>query len=354
MNLPVIPKSVLPEWIDRLCGDFRVVGPRRKRDEFVFSDIHSAAEVDLSYSTTILPPKKVFLPQNEELFAFEGNGHIMEARPDNRPVLLLGLHACDMHAIVLLDRVFSQGFSDQHYDARRKKAVLVGLECLQPCSENAFCKDMGTLSVPEGFDLHLTDLGDAYSVDVGSEKGAELISDFEGVREAADKDTRRLDQVMSEKWPRFPYKLEEGITEIPSLMTIGYRNSLWDDLGDKCLGCGSCTNVCPTCFCFDVHDEVDFSLSAGNRFRSWDSCQLNSFAVVAGGHDFRATRAARQRHRFSHKFKYIPDIYGTAGCVGCGRCAKTCVVHITPVETLNQLKKQCAFPAGPEKEAVKS
>jgi formate hydrogenlyase subunit 6/NADH:ubiquinone oxidoreductase subunit I len=120
-------------------------------------------------------------------------------------------------------------------------------------------------------------------------------------------------------------------------MRMSYHSHLWEELGKRCLACGSCTNVCPTCYCFNVKDEVDFALSVGTRTRTWDSCQLDEFAMVAGGHDFRPTRATRQRHRFMRKGVYQTDAYHALGCVGCGRCAQACLVHITPVDTFNQL-----------------
>jgi len=156
---------------------------------------------------------------------------------------------------------------------------------------------------------------------------------------------------MSSKWARFPYRLQSDLSELPSLLTISYKSGLWEELGRQCLGCGMCTIVCPTCYCFDVLDEVDFSLSSGRRYRVWDSCQLNQFAVVAGGHDFRSQRSARQRHRFLRKYKYQSLAPGLLGCVGCGRCASTCPVNISPVEALNKLYQRRVASTRKEQEA---
>ena len=105
-----------------------------------------------------------------------------------------------------------------------------------------------------------------------------------------------------------------------------------------------CTQVCPTCYCFDVTDEVDLTLENGTRVRTWDSCQIDKFAVVAGGHNFRTARAKRQRHRFMRKGKYQYEAYGLMGCVGCGRCADVCIVDITPIKTFNELNKRHRKP----------
>lgn len=340
MGFKVIPKSAFPGWVERLTASARVIGPTPLRDRYLFGEITSADELAMDYTTTTLPPKKVLLPQREELFRFDLAHDSVEPNIRAERTVLLGVHTCDLHAINLLDQVFQGGYTDQHYLARREQMAIISLECLRPCSDDSFCKSMGTASVTEGFDLHLTDMGDAYAVDIGSEQGAELLRGVEGVRDASGADIDRLNQILSEKWPRFPYRLDADLTELSSLLSVSYDSDLWQELGDQCLACGACTVVCPTCYCFNVVDEVDFTLEAGRRVREWDGCPLTEFALVAGGHNFRAANAARQRHRFFRKGKYQMDGYGLAGCVGCGRCAEACLVGINPVHTYNELVRR--------------
>ena len=345
MSFKAIPKSALPDWIARLTTTHRVVGPKPLHGQHIFGQVSSAEEINLDYPTTVVPPKKYLLPQREELLRFKTDGSLPELVEDAEPTVVLGVHTCDLHAIQLLDRVFSTGFADQAYRAHRDQTILVSIECLKPCMPQSFCKSMNTLSVTEGFDLHLTDLGEEYVVDVGTERGAALLKDFEPARVGTEDDNHRFSRAMSEKWPLFPLRLEFDVTDLPSLLSTSYDSKLWDELGARCLACGMCTNVCPTCYCFNVVDEVDLTLSAGRRFRVWDSCQLDGFASVAGGHDFRSTRAARQRHRFFRKGKYQTDAFGLVGCVGCGRCAQACLVDITPVDTFNELHRRRHRPA---------
>lgn len=343
MSLKVIPKSALPEWIDQLCADYQVAGPRRLHEQYVFSLVSSAADMDLHYDTTILPPKKFLLPPRETLLHFQEGGRVIEeVCEDGPPLVLFGVHSCDLHAIQLLDQVFRTGYADQHYLRRRENLILVSIECLRPCMEDSFCKSMGTLGIGIGFDLHLTEMEHSYSIDIGTERGAALLEGVESITDATDADYRRINQTLSEKWPRFSYRLDFDATELPSLLSMSTRSRLWEELGEKCLACGMCTNVCPTCYCFNVVDEVDFTLASGDRQRVWDSCQLDSFATVAGGHNFREKRAARQRHRFFRKGKYLSDAFGILGCVGCGRCAHTCPVHISPVIVFNELYRRRA------------
>ncbi|HKZ84641.1 MAG TPA: 4Fe-4S dicluster domain-containing protein [Anaerolineae bacterium] len=345
MSFRVISKGAMSRFVASLQNDYRVVGPRPVDGQYVFDDVRSTDELHLDYTQTVIPPKKYLLPQREELLRFKMDGSQIEPTFDGRQTVVLGVHTCDVHAIQLLDKVFNTGFVDQHYRKRRENTLLIGVECLKPCSKHSFCKSMGTLSATDGFDLHLTDLStpdDAaetveYAIDVGSDRGRALLDRHAETRPATEADYKRLNGVLAEKWPRFWYRLDFDVSELPSLLRVSYKSPLWEELGRRCLSCGSCTNVCPTCYCFNVQDEVDFALSLGKRTRVWDSCQLDEFATVAGGHNFRPARAARQRHRFLRKGQYQADAYGLLGCVGCGRCGQACLAKINPVDTFNAL-----------------
>lgn len=356
MTLQLMPKDDLFEWLGSIAREHRLVGPKRKqapklrqggdtagqphRPRHVFDDVQSADELVLLCSSTILPPRKLLLPQVEELFRFENGGQRSVVRLEEQAQVIFGIHTCDLHAIHMLDQVFSQTFPDQHYLARRRNTTLVSVECLEPCSGDAFCRDMGTWRVPESFDLHLTDLGSEFAIMSGSAKGSELLKLSTKHRPATEADEVHFKRVVGAKSSRFPFQLEATFAELPSLLSASYRSPVWDEIGQRCLGCGVCTIVCPTCHCFDVQDELDFDLENGRRYRVWDSCQLNQFASVAGGHDFRSSRSSRLRHRFRHKFQYQTERYQMAGCVGCGRCAEACLVNISPVDVLNDLQRR--------------
>lgn len=341
VSLTILSKPAFQDFVARLLPDYRVVGPVPHDVGYSFEEIHDPKELKMGYPTTILPPKKWLLPTKETLFKFSRvNGGVIDNPPETPPTVILGVHTCDLHAIQLLDTVFSSGQYEIHYMERRKKTLIISIECLAPCDEHSFCKDMGTLTADEEYDLHLTDLGDSYAIDVGTQAGAELLQKYSSSTNATKEEIQKLNAVISAKWPKFSYRLEFDVSELSSIMELSMKSPLWEELGNRCLACGSCTNVCPTCFCFDVKDEVELDLVTGQRVRNWDSCQLDDFATVAGGHNFRASRALRQRHRFMRKGKYILDAHKHLGCVGCGRCARACLVDITPVSTFNELYRQ--------------
>jgi sulfhydrogenase subunit beta (sulfur reductase) len=339
MSLWVIDKQAMAPFVARMMGDYRVVGPVARGARFAFGLIEDPADLQLGYNTSILPPKKYLQPPQERMMAFTRNvGPAIEPIETARPTVILGLHTCDLAAFRVLDQAFGQGQPDAPYLERRRNTLLVSIECLEPCDEHSFCKSMGTLTASNGYDLHLTDLGEAYAIDVGSEAGEALFW-YAQVREAAEADMQQLNRALGAKWPRFQYRLEFDVGELAPVMSQAYDSPVWDSLAEICLACGQCTLVCPTCFCFTVYDQVELNLQDGERWRRWDSCQLDEFARVAGGENFRHHQAARLRHRFMRKGRYLLEKYGELGCVGCGRCARSCLVDISPVDVFNNVRR---------------
>jgi sulfhydrogenase subunit beta (sulfur reductase) len=339
MRLRILPKAEVLRTVESMMADYRVVGPRAKGPEFTFEPLTEPGQVRLDYRTTILPPKVALLPPHERLVAFnlEGEAPAAQAVLEAEPTVLLGVHTCDLHAMKLLDLAFSDEYPDAHYLERRKQTLIVSMECLQPCDEHAFCRDMGTFMTEGGYDLHLADIGEVYAVHVGTEAGAALLERYAQTRNPDDAQVRRLNEALSSKWGAFKHRLQFPASELPDMLGLAYRHPLWAELGERCLACGSCTNVCPTCYCFNVVDSIDLTMTDATRTRRWASCQLDEFALVAGGENFRESRADRQRHRFYRKGKWIQERFGVLGCVGCGRCVRTCLVHIDIAEGFNAI-----------------
>ncbi len=340
MRLRILPKEDIPRMVQALMADYRVWGPQARGPLFGFEPLYDPADLRLDYTISILPPKTALQPPEERVAVVHLDGTpVVEPVLEVGPTVLFGVHTCDLHALKLLDRAFSDDYPDAHYLERRKQTVVISVECLQPCDEHSFCKSMGTWTADEGYDLHLTDIGGAYSVHVGSEVGAVLLDKYAHPQPATDASVRRLNEVLSAKWPRFPQRLEFDVAELPALLGTAYENPIWAELGDRCLACGSCTNVCPTCYCFNVLDSMSLDQTMATRTRRWDSCQLDEFARVAGGENFREARKARQRHRMLRKGKYLRERLDEVGCVGCGRCIRACLVHINIVDTFNAIHK---------------
>ncbi|HDN79280.1 MAG TPA: Ni/Fe hydrogenase subunit beta [Chloroflexi bacterium] len=342
MPLKILPKESVPLFVDNLLRDYEVIGPLRKDGFYVFGSVRSFSDMELDYPITIYPAKKFFLPPRESLLRFK-TGEKVSVEPvveEPQPKVLFGLHPCDLHSTWLLDAAFLQETPDASYEARRRHTVFVGLDCLKPCDEYAFCKDMGTLYVNGGYDLFLTDIGDAYAVDIGSKRGEEMLERYADTREPTPSELKRLEAAHKEKEENFSNRLKFDIHNLPAILWNSYDSPYWEELAQKCLGCGSCTLVCSTCYCFDVFDKVELNLQKGERIRVWDSCLLEEFAKVAGGLNFRPSRVERLRHRFFRKGKYLTERFGKVGCVGCGRCTRNCLVHINPIEVYNHIYEE--------------
>ena len=338
MFLMAIRKEDLPGFIDALIAEFEVVGPRVKDFKFTFQKIASADEIALDYPTTLLPPKKYFLPQRETLFTYDlRDGITLAPAFDQTKRALFGAHSCDLHAVRLLDDVLAENRPDAHYLRRRMNTAIIGIDCKAPCGERSFCKDMGTLRPGGGYDMFLTDLGGIYAAQVETRQG-EALAGRGGFFPADFAVRERYYAAWKDRLAGWPDRINYDTERLPGMLGEAYDDIIWDALEERCFDCGACTVVCPTCYCFDVQDETAIDMTRGERYRRWDSCQLQGFAAVAGGVNFRGKRSDRLRHRFFRKGKYFKEKFGRFACVGCGRCGRACLAHIDVMEVLNQLR----------------
>ena len=342
MENRIIEKQNMALFVSNLINaEAEVVGAKRKDGKYAFGKLAAANELCLDYDTTLLPPKMYLFPQKETLIRFElGKEAKVEPVIEAKPIILFGVHPYDIKAIELVDAAFSTTNPDINYLSRRGKAVIIGADCLNP-NPNAFCPSLGTAITETGFDLMLTDIGDSYVVAIGSKKGEELLKQYVETREATQSELAQRDQERRRALAKYTVVLNMPPEELPLLLEKSWNNPLWRERSEKCLNCGSCVMVCPTCFCFDVQDDVALSLKEGERYRQWDACMLADFAAVAGGGNFRKDRESRFRHRMYRKGKYVWERFGKLGCVGCGRCASACLAEIaSPAETFNMLKEE--------------
>lgn len=340
----VLSKERFGDFVARLLKGRTVYAPVAKGPGFAFCEIVDPDEVQtirMDYDISILPPKKLFMPQRETLLTFQSKGpEGVRAEVISHPTAILGVHPYDLHGIATLDAAFSLGSRDAYYLAKRGATVLIGLNVKGPANDNQFAADMNAIDPPAGgYDLFLTDLGERYYIEVGSPAG-EALADHEMFRQAVGADHLAKQAYDAQKAARFKRKLPYDTRYLPELLDGTYDSLIWEAAARRCFSCGTCTNVCPTCYCFDVLDKLNMDALSGSRERTWDSCQLEGFALVAGGENFREDRPSRLRHRMFRKGKYIFERTGRTGCVGCGRCITHCVAKISILEAYQQIADQ--------------
>jgi NAD-dependent dihydropyrimidine dehydrogenase PreA subunit len=332
-----IPEQQLNEWVDGLIRQTTVIGVKAERERFVFGPLTDAADLRLDYDVTALPPRQFLQPPCETLLSFTAQGY--QSVGDDHPFVLFGVHPYDVVAICQMDAVFSQDNADTHYLHRRENATIVAVD-VQKASPTVFAGAMGNSHVESGWDILLTKIGDEYLVQVATEKGKALAAGIASARDASPADLKAREGVWKENLKSLRKStLNAAPATWPKLLDSGYDHPVWKEKSELCFSCGSCITTCPTCYCFDVREETDWSLKAGTRVRVWDGCMLTGFATVAGNHNFRKDKAARFRHRYYRKGKFVPSkIGGQIACVGCGRCVSACVSKIAnPVEVFNRL-----------------
>jgi len=338
MQYVILKKVNFDDFITALAAQEKVVGPvARGYDNFSFQEVKSGKEISIKYIPTILPPKKYFMPQREKLIEFDKSQNKFEAVLEYDKVVIFGIHTCDLAGIQCLNMVFSDKPKDINYLVRKNKLLIIGLECNVYCDQYASCKVVDNHLPNGGYDLFFTELPDSFIVHVNTLRGDELIEKTRLFNPAEKIHLDQLEEVRKKKREIFKDEVKIGHHELSKLFDRAYDSKVWEDLDKRCVACGNCTNVCPSCYCFDILDNMNFDFNTGDRSRGWDSCQNEPFAKVATGENFRKTRGARQRHRYFRKFKYPVERYSRYFCTGCGRCTRTCMAKISLKETINAL-----------------
>jgi hypothetical protein len=316
-----IPQTDVDRFLARLREQATVYAPMKDdAGDVVLGALASGDLVALDYRNFRLSPKAFLLPQNLTLLCFSDGKAEETATPEGQ-VVLFGVRPCDARAILVLDQVFLEGGQrDPYYAHLRSAATVISLACERP-SQSCFCTSVGggpgdgagadVLAVPLDADLLLmpqTPRGEALLSSV-----ADLLQDAgpAAVKEAQERIHAAEEQVA-------PVKVEDCAPRLRA----AYDSPLWEAAGRKCLGCGTCSYLCPTCHCFDITDEVRGR--HGRRVRTWDCCAYPLFTLHASGHNPRPTPRERWRQRIMHKFRYAVENYDRPFCVGCGRCIRHC------------------------------
>jgi ferredoxin len=357
------------EALDTLVAALRargytVVGPTVRDGAIVYDELESAAalpagwtdvqergtyrlerrkdEARFGYATGPTSWKRFLFPPRVRLWRATQRGHgldVIEEPLDERPMAFLGVRACELAAIAVQDRVLLGGrYADRDYAARRANVFLVAVNCHEP-GGTCFCTSMGTgPTAREGYDLVLTELlldgSHRLVVEAGSDRGEELLAELGG-DEATEDDLGAAAAQAEQAAARMGRTLETD--GLPALLRGNLEHPRWDEVAARCLTCGNCTQVCPTCFCTSVEDANDLSGTKVERSRVWDSCFSIDYSYIHGG-AIRQSPKARYRQWLTHKLSTWHDQFGTSGCVGCGRCITWCPVGIDITEEVAAIR----------------
>ena len=319
----------VPDFIAHLMKKKTVYAPHTKADHsFCFKKVDRVENVVLDYVRTLNSIKKYFMPSREILLKFnvEDNTYsIEESEPVNG--IFLGIHSYDMQALLRLDHNFGHGNPEKNYLTRRLGNIFIGVSFVPDKFHFSSSVNIEPHKT-EGFDLfmHKTDRG--YVLEVVTKTGKDLMKGFDLLTQFHG------EYPHSRNFKSYLYAPQEKLSRV---FDESYDHPVWYEMAQKCVGCGTCNLVCPTCYCFDVEDNLDLSLKTGQRERHLDGCMLRGFSEVAGGEVFREQLADRLRHRVYRKFKYTSDITGEPWCVGCGRCTIYCTAGISIVDIVNRL-----------------
>lgn len=349
MKFITIDKKDWEKGIEKARSTYQLFGPVTDENGCQFKALEENVPPEMDYSDSVMSAKAVLFPQTEKILEASLDGavsdhHIMK-RPDSdyTPRAVLGIRPYDAKAIQLVKMNFdTDEYRDPYWCDAYEATTFVGLGITRP---GPFDFSTATGSGPfaeDGLDVLLADMDDTYLAKVLTPKG-EAFSKACGFDTAADeKESQALFDILRKK-------AESSITSTIATEKLADKTLLdlheapfWDDVAFSCINCGTCTYVCPTCWCFDIQDETKRKQTA--RFRNWDSCMAPLFTHHASGHNPRGEKIQRVRQRFMHKLKYFLDKY-KAGimCVGCGRCVKSCPVNIDIREvcqTMNTYEKQ--------------
>ncbi len=335
MSAMLLNKEKWPDFVGKLAGKNLWV-PRADGDAIRFAPAAEGEAPALDYSNSRVPPKQAVFPQTETLFRFKVDGEDLEVPQIEDQTVLLGVRPCDARAMTIIDKLFSWDENDPYYLKRREMVTMIGLACTEP-GLNCFCSSVGgSPASTEGLDLLIVDLGENYLLEAVTEKGEAVLKDTADLLdEAKDDPIQQKEKIIKEAEQKIKRSVDpEGIPEgLPRL----WEDPLWQRVSASCLGCGTCTFLCPTCHCFDIQDETEGFES--RRCRTWDSCMFGEYTLHTSGHNPRPTRRERTRNRINHKYSYYVDKFDVIACVGCGRCINLCPVNIDIVNILGQVKE---------------
>ncbi len=342
MIFKIFGKNELSRLYEALSVN-RIVGPVLKGPDkngnpiYSFDTVRHFEDLQLNYTSTRFSPKKYFLPHCETLCTYrigeEGWDKIVDYNI-YRPFVFFGMHACDINALNKLDKVLMGNiFPTPYYASKRKNMFIIGMDC-EP-QAHCFCQSMGTDTAIHGFDMFLTDIGEDYFVEIVSANAFNYLKGLK-TRDPGENDHNRYKKAVASRESKFSTHVDT--TDLTKILDMEFQDDVWEKWGDRCLSCGTCANVCPTCYCYGVEETVDLNLKSADKIKHLYSCNLIDFAEVAGGHNFRPESHTRLKYRYYHKHRGFVEAFEESLCVGCGRCGEACLADITVPEVIASVR----------------
>lgn len=322
--------TILQGWLEK----YAVLAPQKENGGLFLKPVTSENISSVVYdeARAAQPLKSFLLPPLEEVV-----GDMIKLE---KPWLFLGVKACGLAALPIIDQAFGGDFADPLYQKRREESIIVSSDCTQPW-ETCFCTLVGGQPYPtKGFDLNLSKVWDGFVIEVGSLRGKGLLEGHdEAIKEVVKEEAEALEKLRRETTKKVDdqnkeYKFGKAHKEV--VTNKKWESEVWKKHSETCVECGACNHACPTCHCYFLDDVTR---KAFVKLRGWDSCQYSGYAVTAGGGTPRPRLYERFRNRYFCKFKYLDENYGMYGCTGCGRCIEGCQGRIDMRAALKDLAK---------------